>query len=48
MIRYGDTSSSQHLKALEAIERECVPGLVEMLREQGLEAARYALWAITG
>lgn len=33
-----------HLKALEEIEREGIPGLVEVLREEGLDAVRYVLW----
>ena len=37
-----------HLKTLAEIERECVPGLVEVLREEGLDAVRYALWDATG
>ncbi len=37
-----------HLKALEEIEREGVPGLVEVLRESGIDAVRYALWDATG
>ena len=37
-----------HLKALEEIERGCIPGLVEVLREEGLEAVRYFLWDMTG
>ncbi len=37
-----------HLKTLEEIERECIPGLVEVLREEGLEAVRYFLWDLTG
>ncbi len=37
-----------HLKTLEEIERECIPGLVEVLREEGIEAVRYALWDMTG
>ena len=36
-----------HLKTLEAIERECLPGLVEVLRWEGIEAVRYALWDMT-
>jgi hypothetical protein len=36
-----------HLKALEKIERECIPGLVEVLRREGIEGARHALWDIT-
>jgi hypothetical protein len=37
-----------HLRMLEEIERECVPGLVEMLRKEGLAAVRHALWDMTG
>ena len=37
-----------HLKILEEIERTCVPGLVEVLRTEGIEGARYALWDMTG
>ncbi len=37
-----------HLEALEEIERDCIPGLVEVLREEGLEAVRYFLWNTTG
>jgi hypothetical protein len=37
-----------HLKALEEIEREGIPGLVEVLREEGIDAVRYALWDATG
>ena len=37
-----------HLKALEEIEREGVPGLVEVLREEGIDAVRYVLWDATG
>jgi hypothetical protein len=37
-----------HLKALEEIEREGIPGLVEVLREEGLDAVRYVLWDATG
>jgi hypothetical protein len=38
----------EHLKALEEIEREGIPGLVEVLRESGIDAARYVLWDATG
>src|SRR3989337_2705287 len=41
-----DTPS--HLKALEEIEREGITGLVEVLREEGLDAVRYVLWDATG
>jgi hypothetical protein len=37
-----------HLKALEEIEREGIPGLVEVLRESGIDAVRYVLWDATG
>ena len=37
-----------HLKFLEEIEREGIPGLVEVLREEGLDAVRYVLWGATG
>jgi hypothetical protein len=40
--------STPHLRALEEIEGECIPGLVEVLRQEGLEAARRTLWDITG
>ncbi len=37
-----------HLKVPEEIEREDIPGLVEVLREEGLDGVRYALWDVTG
>jgi hypothetical protein len=37
-----------HLKSLEEIERQGVPGLVEVLREEGLDAVRHVLWDATG
>ncbi len=37
-----------HLKTLEEIERTCIPGLVEVLRTEGVEGVRYALWDMTG
>ncbi len=37
-----------HLKALEEIERTSIPGLVEVLREEGIDAVRYVLWDATG
>ena len=37
-----------HLKTLEEIERETIPGLVEVLREEGIDACRYVLWDATG
>jgi hypothetical protein len=42
----GDMKS--HLDILEEIERECIPGLVEVLKEEGIEAVRYAMWDMTG
>ena len=36
-----------HLKSLKEIEREGIPGLVEVLREEGIEAVRYVLWDAT-
>ena len=38
----------EHLEALEEIERDALPGLVEVLRQEGLEAARFVLWDLTG
>ncbi len=38
----------QHIETLEGIGRGCIPGLVQVLREEGLEAVRYFLWDITG
>ena len=40
--------SSPHLRTLEELERTSVPGLVEVLREEGIDAVRYALWDATG
>ncbi len=39
--------SRPHLKTLEEIERDCIPGLVEVLRMEGIEGVRYALWDMT-
>jgi hypothetical protein len=37
-----------HLKALQEIEKTGIPGLlVEVLREEGLDAVRYVLWDAT-
>jgi len=41
------THARPHLRALEEIEREGIPGLVEVLREEGLDAARHVLWDAT-
>lgn len=37
-----------HLQALEEIERDGIPGLVEVLCEEGVETVRYVLWDATG
>jgi hypothetical protein len=42
------TEQPTHLKALEEIERESIPGLVEVLREEGLDAVRHVLWDAIG
>ena len=36
-----------HLKPLEEIEKTGIPGLVEVLREEGLDGVRYVLWDAT-
>ena len=38
----------EHLEAQEEIERDGLPGLVKMLREEGLEEARFVLWDLAG
>ncbi len=40
--------ASDHLDVLEEIERDGLPGLVEVLRQEGLDAVRYILWDVTG
>lgn len=37
-----------HLKPLEDMEKTGIPGLVEVLREEGLDTVRYVLWDATG
>ena len=37
-----------HLKVLEEIEEAGIPGLLEVLREEGTDGVRYALWDATG
>lgn len=37
-----------HLETLEEIERDGIPGLIEVLREGGIDAVRYTLWDATG
>jgi hypothetical protein len=41
------SDSKPHLRTLEEIERGCVSGLVEVLRTEGTEGFRYALWDMT-
>jgi hypothetical protein len=40
--------TAQHLRTLEEVERGCIPGLVNVLREEGVDAVRYFLWDMTG
>jgi hypothetical protein len=40
--------ASGHLEILQEIERDGLPGLVEVLRQEGLDAVRFILWDITG
>jgi hypothetical protein len=40
-----DTPS--HLQALEEVERAGIPGLLEVLREEGIDGLRYTLWDAT-
>jgi hypothetical protein len=40
--------AAPHLRTLEGLERTCIPGLVEVLREEGIDAVRYAVWGATG
>ena len=42
------STTPEHLKVLEEIEREGIPGLMEVLREEGIEGVRYTLWDATG
>jgi len=37
-----------HLQTLEEIEQAGISGLVEVLREEGIDGVRYALWDVTG
>ncbi len=37
-----------HLKTLEEIERGGIPGLVEVFRDGGIKAVRYALYDVPG
>jgi hypothetical protein len=40
-------STSEHLKALEEIERDGLPSLAEVLHEEGLDTIRRVLWGAT-
>src|SRR5829696_8121159 len=40
--------AAPHLRTLEELERTSIPGLVEVLREEGIDAVRYAVWGATG
>ena len=42
------SDAKPHLEVLEEVERTSIPGLVEVLREEGLVAARHVLWDATG
>jgi hypothetical protein len=42
------SDAKPHLRTLEETEREGIPGPVEVLREEGLEAVRHVLWDATG
>ena len=37
-----------HRKTLEEIERTALPGLLKVLRTEGIDGVRYALWDMTG
>ena len=40
--------TSPHLQVLEELEKVGIPGLLEVLREEGIDGVRYALWDATG
>ena len=40
--------NQSHLRVLEEIERDCVSGLLAVLRTEGVEGVRYALFDMTG
>ena len=52
MVRLGErlmmNPTTPHLKVLEDVEKTSIPGLVEVLREEGINDVRYALWDATG
>ena len=37
-----------HLQTLEEMESQGIPGLLEVLREEGIDGVRYALWNVSG
>ena len=37
-----------HLRTLEDLEWTSIPGLVEVLREEKIDAVRYAVWGVIG
>ncbi len=37
-----------HLQTLEEVERSAIPGLPEVLREEGIGGVLYALWDAAG
>ena len=37
-----------HPKTLEEVERTTMPGLVEVLRTEGIDGVRYSLWDMAG
>ena len=42
-----DERHPPHLKAPEEIEKTSISGLVEVLREEGIDTVRYVLWDVT-
>ncbi len=37
-----------HLQPLEKVKWAGIPGLLEVLREEGIDGVRYALWNVSG
>ena len=37
-----------HLQTLEEVERSAIPGLLEVLREEGIDGVSYVLWNASG
>ena len=44
----SDEGHAPHLQALEEIEQASIPSLLEVLREEGIDGMRYALWNVSG